>query len=492
MNLIPLLLVIPLAWALISLLLPRLPLGPIAVLGMLVQLIASALLWRSVQLDGAARYAIGDWMAPLGITLVADGLTVTLLAMTALIAIICAVYALFYLRAHPHEKRYFWPLFWFLLAALNGIWLAGDLFNLYVGLELVTLAAVGMVTLSGKRNALAAGLRYLYAALLGSLGYLLGVALLYSAYGTLDMQQLSQLMENNWTTQAALLLMTLGLLVKTAIFPLHAWLPPAHGGALAPVSALLSALVVKSSFYILARLWLDAGSGLLPVAGAQLLGVLGASAIFYGGFKALQQKEIKMLVAYSTVAQLGYLMLVFPLATGTSPAAAMLAWQGGMLHLVAHAFAKAAMFLSVGTLVLAVGSKQISALAGISTRIPLSLFAFGLAGVSLMGLPPSGGFNAKWLMLQSAMTSGQWHWVIVLSLGSLLTATYIFKVFRVSFDQQAIDQGKGVVARAHWGLEVSALLLAAIAIGLGFAAALPIELLSLPQLENGALEGVSP
>lgn len=488
MNLIPFLLVIPLAWALISLLLPRLPIGPIALLGMLVQSLATALLWRSVQLHGAERYAIGDWMAPLGITLVADGLTVTLLAITALIAMVCAFYALFYLRSHRHEARYFWPLFWFLLASLNGIWLAGDLFNLYVGLELVTFAAVGMVILSANRQTLAAGLRYLYMALLGSIGYLLGVALLYSAYGTLDMRQLAELIEPNWTTHVAMLSISLGLLVKTAMFPFHFWLPPAHGGALAPVSALLSALVVKSSFYILARLWLDVGADVLPVITAQGFGLIGACAIFYGGFKALQQDEIKMLVAYSTVAQLGYLMLVFPLAAGTAPEHSMLAWQGGMLHVLAHALAKSAMFLSVGTLVLAVGSKKIDALAGISTRIPLSLFAFGLAGVSLMGLPPSGGFNAKWLMLQSAIGSGQWHWVVVLSLGSLLTATYIFKVFRVSFDQQAIDSGKGLVKRAPWGMELSALFLAGLAIALGFAAALPVELLSLPEVESSLME----
>lgn len=481
MNLIPLLLVIPLAWALLSLLLPRLPLGPLALLGMLIQLFATSALWRSVYMHGAERYSIGDWLAPLGITLVADGLTVTLLAVTALVAIICAFYALFYLRQYPHEKRYFWPLFWFLLAALNGIWLAGDLFNLYVGLELVTLAAVGMVTLSGKKAALAAGLRYLYAALLGSLGYLLGVALLYAAYGTLDLAQLGNLMEPNLTTLTAFLFITLGLLVKTAIFPFHTWLPPAHGGALAPVSALLSALVVKSSFYILARLWLDAGADVVPVSAAQALGALGAIAIFYGGYKAFQQDQIKMLVAYSTVAQLGYLMMIFPLSVGTSDQAATLAWQGGMLHLLAHALAKSAMFLSVGTLVLALGRPDIKALAGISARIPLSLFAFGLAGVSLMGLPPSGGFNAKWLMLQSAITSGQWHWVMVLSLGSLVTAGYIFKVFRVSFDQESSHSAKGLARPVHWGLEVSALALAALAILLGFAAALPVELLTLPQ-----------
>lgn len=478
MNLLPLLLVIPLAWALLSLLVPRWPMGLLALAGMLIQLIAAAALWSSVHQHGAVRYALGDWSAPLGVTLVADPLTTTLLLMTALIAIVCAFYGLFYLRQYPREKRFFWPLFWFLLAALNGIWLAGDLFNLYVGLELVTLAAVGMVTLSGDRAALNAGLRYLYIALLGSLAYLLGVALLYSAYGTLDISQLSGLIENNLTTQVAFAVITIGLLIKTAIFPLHGWLPPAHGGALAPVSALLSALVVKSSFYILARLWMDAGSPLMSPLSAQLLGALGAAAIFWGGWQAFHQQKIKMLIAYSTVAQLGYLMLLFPLAIGTSSEAAALAWQGSMLHLLAHGFAKAAMFLAVGTLVLAVKHDRLEGLAGISSKRPLALFAFGLAGVSLMGLPPSGGFNAKWLMLQSAIISQQWHWIVVLLGGSLITAAYIFKVFRISFRQDATPQ----VAHTHRALEISALLLASMAILLGFAAAWPMDSLHLPEV----------
>ncbi|RUO26324.1 hydrogenase 4 subunit B [Aliidiomarina minuta] len=481
MNLMPLLLIIPLAWALISLLAPRLPIGLLAIVGMLIQLFASAMLWFSVHVNGPESYAIGDWMAPLGITLIADGLTATLLAMTALIAIICAFYALFYLRQYPREQRFFWPLFWFLLAALNGIWLAADLFNLYVGLELLTLAAVGMVALTADKQALAAGLRYLYAALLGSLAYLLGVALLYGAYGTLSLGQLSNMLEPNITTQVALGLMTLGLLMKSAVFPLHTWLPPAHGGALAPVSALLSALVVKASFYILARLWLQAGFDIMPVSAAQLLGLMGAGAIVWGGWQAMRQSDIKMLVAYSTVAQLGYLMLLFPLAIGVSAISATLAWQGTMFHLLSHGFAKAAMFLSVGTLVLAVGKKGLDDMAGISRQLPLSLFAFGLSAISIMGLPPSGGFNAKWLLLQSAISSGQWHWMIVLVLGGLLTAGYVFRVFRISF----VDGPPTDIKPTPLPLELSALLLAVIAIGLGFVSSWPLASMSVTELLPG-------
>ncbi|WP_194756885.1 complex I subunit 5 family protein [Aliidiomarina indica] len=471
----PILLIIPLAFAILTLLLPRNWARATIIPGLVLQVGAAVLLCIQIYHDGPQDYALGDWQAPLGISLIADGFSVTLLALTSLVAALCAVYAQYFLTRYPREQRYFWPLFWFLLAALNGIWLAGDLFNLYVGLELLGLSAVGMVALTAEKTTLKAALDYLYAALFGSLAYLAGVALLYGAYGTLSIVQLSEMAAANPTTQVALGLMTVGLLLKTAIFPLHYWLPPAHGGALAPVSALLSALVVKASFYILALLWLDVGALAVTVNAAQAMGFLGAGAIFWGSWQAFQTRQIKMLVAYSTVAQLGYLMLLFPLAIGVSEAAAHLAWQGTVLHLLAHAFAKAAMFLAVGTLVLALGHGRINDFGGVSQRNPVALFAFGLSAVSLMGLPPSGGFNAKWLLLQSAIASGQWHWFVVMVIGGLLTAAYVFRVFRVSFVQTA----KHDIQETHPALQFSALALALMAIGLGFASEIPMSFMNL-------------
>lgn len=472
---IPILLIIPLAFAILSLLLPRKWTRTIVIPGLILQLGAALILCLTIYTEGPQDYALGDWQAPLGISLLADGFTVTLLALTALIAALCAIYALFFLERYNREQFYFWPLFWFLLASLNGIWLAADLFNLYVGLELLGLSAVGMVALTSERPALKAALDYLYAALFGSLAYLAGVALIYGAYGTLAIPQLSEMVAGNITTQVAVALMTVGLLLKTAIFPLHFWLPPAHGGALAPVSALLSALVVKASFYILALIWLDVGALAVTVSAAQLMGALGAGAILWGSWNAFKTPQVKMLVAYSTVAQLGYLMMLFPLAIGVSEAAATMAWQGTILHLLAHAFAKAAMFLSVGTLVLAIGHGRIADLGGVSQHMPMALFAFGLSAVSLMGLPPSGGFNAKWLLLQSAIQSGQWHWFVVIAGGGLLTAAYVFRIFRVSFTQTVRHE----IQATHPMLQLSALLLAFIAIGLGFASEWPLRLMDL-------------
>ncbi len=471
---IPLLLAIPLAGGILSLLVPLPWRMRLALPGVLMQWLASAMLAYDVIRHGAYVYALGDWAAPLGIHLHADGLASGMVLLTTLIASLCAAYAAVYLRHGPAAWSYFWPLLWLLWAALNGIWLATDIFNLYVGLELLGLAAVGLVALRATPPALAAAMRYLLAALLGSLAYLLGVALLYGAYGTLALSQLAEFGGPDTTTRIALALMTLGLLLKTALFPLHAWLPPAHGGALTPVSALLSALVIKASFFILLRLWLTLGETTAPLALAQGLGWLGAAAVFWGGWMAWRQTQLKQLVAYSTVAQIGYLFLFFPLATHTSAEAARLALEGTWLMLIAHALAKAALFLSAGNLIIAVASPHISYLVGISRFRPLSLFSFGLAGISIMGLPPSGGFTAKWLLLQSALLSGQWLWIGVLLLGGLLSAAYIFKVFRQSFRE---GPQRDCFTAPPLTLDLCALTLASLALLLGLFSTLPLHLL---------------
>jgi formate hydrogenlyase subunit 3/multisubunit Na+/H+ antiporter MnhD subunit len=220
--------------------------------------------------------------------------------------------------------------------------------------------------------------------------------------------------------------MTAGLLAKTALFPLHLWLPPAHAGAPAAASAVLSALVVKGSFFLIVRLWFDALPALDAPAAMQLLAALGAGAILFGSVLALRQERLKLLVAYSTLAQIGYLFLMFPLVGPT--ASGRSAWAGGILQAVSHALAKAAMFLAAGLVAKALGHDRIASFAGIGRALPMTLFAFGLGGLSLMGLPPSGGFAAKWLLLQAAIGSGQWWWALVVVAGGLFTGGYVYRV----------------------------------------------------------------
>ena len=262
--------------------------------------------------------------------------------------------------------------------------------------------------------------------------------------------------------------MSTGLVLKTALFPLHFWLPPAHASAPAPVSALLSALVVKASFYLLLRLWLDVFGALTPAVGT-VLGVLGAVAVIWGSIQALRQVRLKLLVAYSTVAQLGYLFLAFPLAAG----AAAIACSGAVYFALAHALAKAAMFLAAGNILQFGGHDRIVGLDRVAQRLPLSLGAFALAGVSIMGLPPSGGFVAKWLLLEAALLGGQWGWVLVIITGSLLAAAYVFKVVGHAFTQaQAPHESRAVPPVMEWAALVLAL--GSLLLGLIASQALPL------------------
>jgi formate hydrogenlyase subunit 3/multisubunit Na+/H+ antiporter MnhD subunit len=400
--------------------------------GLAVSVLLVAQVWQGGE---TVAYAIGGFAPPLGIALRADGLSALLVLTTALVVCATGLFALAEFRPPSAEREarasvLFWPLLFALWGALNAAFLGGDLFNLYVALELLTLAAVPLVSLEGKPETFAAALRYLLFALLGSVLYLVGVALLYGAYGTLDIALLAGAARSEPAAWAAGALMTAGLLAKTALFPLHLWLPPAHAGAPAAASAVLSGLVVKASFYLVVRLWFDALPTVAHPEAATLLAALGTAAILFGSVLALRQERLKLAVAYSTMAQLGYLFLMFPLTGGPTEAQPWSAgaWNGGILHAISHAFAKSAMFLAAGLILEAVGHDRIAGLGGIGRALPMTVFAFGLAGLSLMGLPPSGGFIAKWLLVTTALASGQWWWAVPMLAGGLLAAGYVFRV----------------------------------------------------------------
>jgi formate hydrogenlyase subunit 3/multisubunit Na+/H+ antiporter MnhD subunit len=308
----------------------------------------------------------------------------------------------------------------------------------------------------------AAALRYLLFALFGSVLYLLGVALIYGAYGTLDIALLSARIRAEPAVWLAAGLMTAGLLAKTALFPLHLWLPPAHANAPAAASAVLSGLVVKGSFFLVVRLWFDVLAPLPTLIPGAILAALGSAAILFGSALALRQERLKLLVAYSTVAQIGYLFLMFPLGHG---AWAPDAFSGGIMQALSHAFAKAAMFLSAGLIAESLGHDKIAGLGGAGRAMPVTFLALGLGGLSLMGLPPSGGFAAKWLLMEASIASGQWLWAIVMAAGGLLAGGYLYRVLAPALSGES-PQLKKAPQRSR---ETVALALALVALLLAFA-----------------------
>jgi len=482
---IPWLVIVPLAGAALAFLFPRRA-AFIGLAGAVVLGVGTAGLIAQVLRHGTVAVAIGGWEAPLGIQLRADGLSTWLIAITAVIGVAVSVYATGYFvpadqNLDGTERRAFWPLWLFLWAGLNALFLSGDLFNLYVTLELTGFSAVALTALANTRDALTAAMRYLLASLLGSLCFLLGVGLIYGAYATLDLVELSDRAQSDPATMMALVLMTGGLLIKGAVFPLHFWLPPAHSSAAAPVSALLSALVIKAPFYLLVRLWLSSFASVATAHFSLLLGLLGVGALIWGGIRALQQTRLKLLIAYSTVAQVGYLLLVFPLGGATD--AGGLAWSGAMLFVGAHACAKAALFLAAGCLVHALGHDDLTRFSGATRAAPRAVFALALAGISIMGLPPGGGFFAKWLLLSSAIQQGGWGWVAGMMAGTGLTFAYIMRVITLTLTKPTRPLPRHRVPPVmEW--TALALALLAITLGLGSTPALALLHASAPFIGN--------
>lgn len=388
------------------------------------------------------RYQIGAWGAPLGIDLLIDGFSIVMITLTGLLTLILTIYSAVYYADNAKSLR-FWPLWWLLISGLNALFVSADAFNIYVCLEIIGLSAAALVALQSTRSALEAALRYLLVGLLGSLFYLMAIVILYRSHGTLDLAQIAASSSSGSPDQIAMILITIGLLLKIALFPLHFWLPPAHANAPTPVSAILSALVVKASLYVLIKFWFEVLSESTTFGASQLLGLLGGTAIIYGSWKAFRATQLKVLVAYSTVAQLGYIFLLFPLSvqTANSNSFSGSASQAAVYFIVAHACAKAAMFLSAGNLILSQGTGNIAQLKGIATREPLNVLVFAIAGISLIGLPPSAGFIAKWLLLTASIENGQWWWAIVVLSGGLIAAMYLAKILNLAFSHEPLDTG---------------------------------------------------
>jgi multicomponent Na+:H+ antiporter subunit D len=492
-GLLPLAVVVPLAGASIAFLAGGRGATLVGLAGSVLTAALGLAIAALVILDGAQRHALGGWVPPLGIELRADGLSVAMLVTTAVVGLPVSLFAMGQARDriatgdrpsdagresadaghdrgsapadHAVHPPAFWPRWLFLWGSLNALFLASDVFNVYITLELVTLAAVGLVLLSDEQAALVAGLRYLLVAFFGSVAYLLGVGLVYGATGTLAFEQVAEQLGDAPAVPAAAALMTVGLAVKSALLPFHAWLPPAHSRAPAPASAVLSGLVVMAGLYLLVRLWLGVFPETITI-GATVVGIVGLAALAYGSVRAVLAPRLKLLLAWSTVAQVGLIVLAIPaglaamgagavdpldpaaaagvgsLAAGagtglTSAATMPLAVAGGSADAAAetragmallagaHALAKASLFLVAGLVASAVGHDRIRDLGAPWRRMPLATLAVVLAGASLLGVPGTGGEAGKHALADLARDGGAWWWSVAMDASALLTGAYL-------------------------------------------------------------------
>lgn len=488
--LLPMTVLLPLIAAIVCFLLSSRWARVAGIIFALLTSLAVAGLCIQVAKTGVQIQVVGDWLPPLGIVLRCDGLAAFMIMLTALVAFPISLYASSYYYMHHqmaklHAANMFWPLWFFLWGGLNALYLSGDVFNVFVLLEVTGLAAVGLLVLKGGAGVLQAGLRYLLAAMAASFAYLLGVVFLYGLHGTLDMEQLGDLLQDSPVSRVGFALMAVGLLLKSAVFPLHFWLPAAHAGASAPVSAALSALVVKAGFYLLVRLQ----NQVFPQVNIPHLdlvfGLLASGAVLWGSVQALRQQRLKMLIAYSTVAQIGYLFFLLPVLIkhaggGVHDSWAIVAMQGSMILALAHALAKASLFLAAGVLMHNFGNDSLNNLRGLANQKPLLAFAMALAGVSLMGLPPSGGFIGKWFSMQALVGGGLWVCIIPIVLGSLLAVGYVFRILRPCFLHS--ENIPAIVSKAPKSMEIVVFMLALGAIALGFMAEPILHLLQVGSI----------
>ncbi|MFP4333269.1 MAG: complex I subunit 5 family protein [Campylobacterales bacterium] len=384
----------------------------------------SIVLLYEVSSGSVQAYSFGAFTPPLGISFLPTSLGSLILAFSSFVVLIVSIYAAFYL--HIKHSTLFFPLLSFLVLGFVVVYLSRDIFNIYVGLEIVGLSAVGLSVLEAKTKSIRAAIVYLFATLGASGLYLLGVALIYSRYGLLDMDALSLVIEDDFVTLCAFTFMVLAFMIKTALFPLSFWLPNAHANALSPVSALLSGVVIKATFYLLFLY----SSYLFDFEWSiyEILAILGVVAIFYGGVKALLANDLKLIIAYSTISQIGYLFVVFGMFS-------QLAYLGMVFTLLSHLLAKSGLFLASGVLIKQTKTRSLKALKGAISISPISVFAIGLSSVSLIGLPPSLGFMGKWYYLQSSFEGGSWIVFGAVLGGGVLSAIYLFKMLIVFLEK---------------------------------------------------------
>jgi multicomponent Na+:H+ antiporter subunit D len=386
--------------------------------------------------DGPLRHELGGWPPPLGIELVLDplsGFVATVITAIGLVVVIYPPGAGF--GGTETRRSPVYPVTLLLLTGLSGVVLTGDLFNLFVFLEIYAIATYALVALGGPR-AVFASFRYLLIGTIGSGLYLLGVGYWYFLTGTLNMADLALRLPEVFDTRAAvagLALIVVGLAVKMALFPFHVWLPEAHTNAPPAVAALLAAVQVKVAAYALVRILYDVvGPQVvaedLPVA--ELLTWFGAAGVIFGSVLAIAQSDLKRMLAYSTVAQLGYLGIGIGLATP-------LALVAALLHVASHGLAKCCLFLVAGGIYQGTKIREVPRLAGLHRRMPVLALAFTVAALSMVGVPPTVGFFGKWYLLLGALEEGRVLLAVVIAAASLLTLWYFLRVFESIYSATA-------------------------------------------------------
>ena len=405
-------------------------------------------------------YEVGKWSIPLGINLVLDGLSSLMLLVVSVVTAASMLYSARYMERYTAKAKYL-SLFLLMVAGMNGVVLSGDIFNLFVFLEIASIASYALVGFGCEHEELEAAFKYMVLGSIGSIFILFGVALVYGNTGSLNMAYISKAIQEagmNAGLSFALALFIVGFGLKTALVPFHAWLPDAHSSAPAPISAMLSGLIIKTlGVYALARMVFNV-FGVSVSIGWLLVG-LGILSMIAGAFLAIGQWDIKRLMAYSSISQIGYVILGIGLgavliAKQANPFWIYLALLGGLFHLINHAVYKSLLFLTSGSLEMATGTRQLKQMGGLAERLPYTRATCTVASASIVGIPPFSGFWSK-LILVVAAVQAHFYWVAaIIVFVSLCTLIMYLKVQRYVFlgelpeNLQQAKENKGTIVVA--------------------------------------------
>jgi multicomponent Na+:H+ antiporter subunit D len=458
------------------------------------QFILSIFILHYVLTVGTIHYWLGGWRPPWGIEYVVDVLNAYVLIIVLFLSLLAAIYSKRSLEHEIEERKLpaFYTLFQILVTGLAGVVVTGDMFNLYVFLEIASLAGYALIAAAGGR-ALRASYNYVILGALGVCFYLLGIAFLYSVTGTLNMADLRFLLPSlyaNRAVQTAFVFFFIGLGIKSAFFPLHTWQPDAYTYAPSAISVIISTAMAKASIYALIRVIFSVFTvdfiTLFPIF--DIISWIAAIAMIFGSILAIAQFDLKRMLAYSSIANVGYIMLGVGLSTSTT-----LGLTPALMHILNHALMKGCLFMAACAFIYKAGLWDIRDLVGLGRKMPYTCFAFLLASLSMIGLPPSVGFVTKLYLILAALDAGEYLFVAVVFFSTLLMIVYFWHVIEIMYIRVEEEGGNKIsVGEAPMSMFVPGLLLAVLCFIVGIIWLIGTPLPIMDAINSGFGLGVVP
>lgn len=414
-----------------------------SMLALSVSFICSLGILNTVMTQGTIHYKLGGWEPPWGIEYVIDHLNAFMLVIVSFVGLVVGIYSKRDIEKEmPKKIPQFYTIYTLLVMGLLGMTVTGDAFNLYVLLEIASLAGYALIAMGDDRAPLAS-FNYLIMGTIGACFYLLGVGYLYIVTGSLNMADLSQLLPNLYHSKAVLVafaFLMVGVAIKMAFFPLHGWLPDAYTHAPSAVSAFVAGTMTKVGAYVMIRVMFTIfkphfSIEMLPAT--TVLGWIAAAAMIYGTVLAIAQKDLKRMLCYIIIAEVGYIVM------GVSVGNRM-GFTGAVLHIMNDAIMMACLFMVVGAVYYKTGARTIDEYKALFKKMPLSSGSFAIGALSVIGIPPTCGFFSKWYLVLGAIHAQQWLFAAALLMSSLLSAVVFFRVLQNIFfapSESAHEQG---------------------------------------------------